>query len=98
MLQMQTQKRLCTQTMDIPIAGDTPAVGRTTTTLLEDILPNGLRQYSITVQLCSDHGVEERTVSNVTTDKQFAMELFWQICRGTVTPCSLTEVLSELIP
>lgn len=92
MLQMQTQKRLCTQTMDIQ------NVGRATTTLLEDVLPNGLRQYSITVQLSSDHGVEERTVSNVTTDKPFAMELFWQICRGTVTPCTLTEVLSELIP
>lgn len=92
MLQMQTQKRLCTQTMDIQ------NVGRATTTLLEDVLPNGLRQYSITVQLSSDHGVEERTVSNVTTDKPFAMELFWQICRGTVTPCALTEVLSELIP
>ena len=92
MLQMQTQKRLCTQTMDIQ------NVGRATTTLLEDVLPNGLRQYSITVQLSSDHGVEERTVSNVTTNKPFAMELFWQICRGTVTPCTLTEVLSELIP
>ncbi len=92
MLNMQTQKRLCTQTMDIP------NVGRTTTTLLEDTLPNGLRQYSITVQLSSDHGLEERTVPNVTTNKQFAMELFWQICRGTVTPCALIEVLSEMIP
>lgn len=92
MLFTQTQKKLCSQTIHAP------DIGRITTTLLEDTLPDGLQQYSITVQLCSNASLEEHTVPNVTTNKQFAMQLFWQICRGTVTPCTLTEVLSELIP
>lgn len=88
----QTQQILCTQTHDIP------DIGKATSMLLEDTLPNGMREYSITVRLCNDHGQEERTVHNVTTDRQFAMKLFWQICRGEVTPCALCEVLAELIP
>lgn len=92
MLQMQTPQKLCTQTIDVP------DVGKTTTILWEDTMPNGSRQYSIAVHLQNDHVQEERTVRDVTTNKQFAMQLFWQICRGTVTPCSLAEVLSELIP
>lgn len=92
MLQIQTQRKLCTQTLDLSEAG------RTTYILLEDILPNGERYYSITVELVGPKGCECRTVRDITGNRQFAMRLFWMICRGTVTPCTLTEVLSDLLP
>lgn len=93
MLYTQLQQKVCTQTIHIP------DIGTTVYLLLEDILPNGLRHYSLTVKLTkTDHQQEECTVRDVTTDRQLALQLFWQLCRGTVTPCTLTEVLAELLP
>lgn len=93
MLYTQLQQKVCTQTINIP------NVGTTVYTLLEDTLPNGLQYYSLQVKLTNmDLQQEENTVRNVTTDRQFALQLFWQLCRGNVTPCALTEVLAELIP
>jgi len=92
MNQVQTQRKLCTQTMDLP------EIGQTTYILLEDLLPNGERYYSISVRLDGLLGSESRTVRDVTGNRQLALHLFWMICRGTVTPCALTEVLSELLP
>lgn len=93
MLYTHPQQKVCTQTIHIPDVGTTAYI------LLEETMPSGLRYYSMTVCLSKlDHRQEECTVKNVTTDRQFAMQLFWQICRGTVTPCALTEVLSELLP
>lgn len=88
---VQTQHKLCTQTIDLP------DVGRTTYILLEDLLPNGERCYSITVQLEGTLGIERCTVQDITGNRQLALQLFWKICRGTVTPCTLTEVLSDLL-
>lgn len=93
MLYTQLQQKVCTQTISIPNVGTTVYI------LLEDTLPNGLRYYSINVKLTkTEHPPEECTVRNVTTDRQFALQLFWQLCRGNVTPCTLTEVLTELLP
>lgn len=93
MLYTQLQQKVCTQTINIPCVGTIVYI------LLEDTLPNGLRYYSIAVKLTKiNHQQEESTVQNVTTDRQLALQLFWQLCRGTVTPCTLTEVLAELLP
>lgn len=92
MIQVQTQHKLCTQTIDLP------EIGRTTYILLEDILPCGERYYSITVQLDGPLGSECRTVRDITGDRDLALHMFWMICRGTVTPCTLTDVLSDLLP
>lgn len=93
MLYTQLQQKVCTQTINIP------NVGTTVYTLLEDTLPNGLQYYSLQIKLTNmELQQEENTVRNVTTDRQFALQLFWQLCRGNVTPCTLTEVLTELIP
>ncbi|MBQ8402040.1 MAG: hypothetical protein IJX14_08930 [Clostridia bacterium] len=89
---VQIQQKLCTQTIDLPEAG------RTTYTLTEDILPTGERCYSISIVLDSPAGTESRTVRDVTGDRELALRLFWMLCRGTVTPCTLTEVLPELLP
>jgi len=92
MIQVQTQHKLCTQTIDLPEAG------RTTYTLLEDILPCGEYCYSISIHLDGPQGIECRTVRDITGSRELALHMFWMICRGTVTPCTLTEVLSDLLP
>lgn len=37
------------------------------------------------------------TVHDITSDKEKALFMFGMICRGTVTPCCLTEVAEDLI-
>ncbi|MBQ8642994.1 MAG: hypothetical protein IJ480_12355 [Clostridia bacterium] len=95
MMYAQIQQKLCTQTVFLP------EIGRITYILTEDTLPNGEHCYSITVQYTdsspSNTILESRTVRDVTADRHTAFCLFWQVCRGTVTPCTLTEVLSDLL-
>jgi len=71
-------------------------VGMLTYTLWETELPDG-RQYGMTVSLQGALGYEKKSIQDITTDKQQALNLFWKISRGTVTPCTLAEVLSELL-
>ena len=92
MIQVHTQHKLCTKTIDLP------QLGRITYILLEDSLPCGERYYSITIQLDGSRRRESRTVQDITGDRELALHLFWMLCRGTVTPCTLTEVLSDLLP
>ena len=89
---LQTHQTLCTQTRFLPLLGKTVYI------LTEDPLPGGESQYAITIQ-CDNSTLEpQRTVRDITTDRSLALSLFWKICRGSVTPCTLTEVLSELLP
>ena len=92
MMQIQIQRKLCTQTIDLP------EIGRITYLLLEDILPSGEHYYSITVELAGTLQHDCRSVQNITCNRQLALRMFWMICRGTVTPCTLTDVLSDLLP
>ncbi|MBE6613918.1 MAG: hypothetical protein E7631_01255 [Ruminococcaceae bacterium] len=96
MIQIQLQQKLCTQTLLIP------EVGILTYILTEDTLPDGVRYYSVTVQItdpCRETIVlDKRTVRDITCDRDLAFCLFWKICRGKVTPCTLLEVLSDLLP
>lgn len=92
MLFLQTHHTLCSQIRFLP------KVGRIVYILTEDLLPGGEAQYSITIECDAEALEARRTVRDITTDRDFALSLFWKICRGTVTPYTLTEVLSELLP
>lgn len=92
MMQIQLQHKLCTQTIELP------EIGRITYTLLEVILPSGERYYSITVEMNGPLHRECSSVPNITCNRQLALRMFWMVCRGTVTPCTLTDILSDLLP
>lgn len=91
MLQSQTQQKVCIHTLHLP------DIGKLTYTLLEDFLPNGDRYYSMSISLEGSAGTEKCSVRDITGNRQFAIRLFQMICRGTVTPCTLTEVLEDLL-
>lgn len=76
----------------------TEETGRLTYTLTEDILPDGTHHYSITIDCDGVVLLDHKTVRNFTTDKQTALQIFWQLCHGTVTPYGLLEILPELLP
>ncbi len=86
-------RELCTQTQYLPEAG------QFTYSLLEETLSGGELAYAITVR-CEGEGAlsECRTVRSITTNRDLALRLFWQVCRGQVTPWGLLDVLPELLP
>jgi len=66
--------------------------------LLEEVLPSHRTAYAIHVHLEHANGKDDTcTVHDITGDTAFACEIFHKICRGTVTPCTLSEVLSDLL-
>jgi len=92
MLYKQKQQLLCRQHRFLE------ETGRLTYSLTEDTLPDGGSYYSITIDCAGDALLDHRTVRNFTTDRQEALRIFWQLCRGTVTPYGLLEILPELLP
>ncbi len=92
MLYKQKQQILCRQIRFLP------ETGKMIYLLTEDTLPNGESYYSLSIDCDGDAYLDHKTVQNFTMDRQLALRLFWQICRGTVTPYGLLEVLSEMIP
>ncbi len=86
-------RELCTQTQYLP------EVGQLTYSLLEEPRIGGERAYAITVR-CNGAGAFSacRTIRDITTNRNLALRLFWQVCRGHVTPYGLLDILPELLP
>lgn len=83
-------------------------ISRHTTTFLSDaelcyeligeVLPEKRIAYAIFVRLSyADSHCKECLVRDITSDKALATTLYHKILCGTVTPCTLTEVLSDLL-
>ncbi len=55
--------------------------------------------FSIAVTAFTDDPAknESRLIENITADTKKATELFHLIVEGTVTPCTLTDVLEDLL-
>ncbi len=86
-------RELCIQTLFLP------EVGQLTYVLLEEPLAGGEYTYAITVRCVGERVFSAcRTVHDITTNRDLALRLFWQVCRGTVTPWGLLELLPELLP
>ncbi len=76
-----------------------PEAGQLTYLLLEEPLAGGERTYAITVRCTGENAfAESRTIRDITTNRDLALRLFWQVCRGQVTPYGLLDVLPELLP
>jgi len=86
--QNSTSRKICMQSRYHP------RLGQLTYTLTEETLPSCGVQYSLTVQLQK----ATQTARHVTGDLELAMELYWKIIRGLVTPYALLEVVQELLP
>ena len=53
--------------------------------------------YGISVTLTTGHSEERVEIFDVTRDAYRALMLFESIVIGTVTPCTLTDVLEDLL-
>ncbi|MBQ7921121.1 MAG: hypothetical protein IJ325_00895 [Clostridia bacterium] len=66
--------------------------------LIEEVLPDNRITYALFVRLSySDGKQKECLVQDITSDKDLATVLYHKILCGSVTPCTLTEVLSDLL-
>ena len=66
--------------------------------LIEEVPAPGRVAYAILsrIQYC-DGNRSECLVRDITSDKTLAEEFYYKIISGTVTPCTLTDVLSDLL-
>lgn len=53
--------------------------------------------YSISVQLSSNGKSESSFVYDITRTRSRADELFTIICNGTVTPCTMSDILEDIL-
>lgn len=53
--------------------------------------------YSLSVQLSSNGKSESSFVYDITRTRSRADELFTIICEGTVTPCTLSDILEDIL-
>ncbi len=86
-------REICQQTITLPEVGDV------TYLLWEEILSTGEKAYAITIR-CPAGKVfmDAKTVRDITTDRDLALRIFWQICRGKTTPWGLLDLIPELLP
>lgn len=54
-------------------------------------------EYGIGVSLRTEAGEESRYIPSVTTDRAFASRIFRAILLGEVTPCTLEDVILDLL-
>ncbi len=90
---MERTREICVQSVFLP------EVGQVSYVLFEEPIGGGERAYAITVR-CSGGGAwaESQTVRDITTDRDLALRIFWQVCRGQVTPWGLMDLIPELLP
>ena len=75
-----------------------PGVGMLTYVLCEERgLKNQPTEYGIGIYKTSPGGEEERYIPSVTTDRFFAVRLYRAVVLGQVTPCTLTDVVLDLL-
>ncbi len=55
------------------------------------------KSYSISVQKQTPSSREEAFAPDVSSIRSFAVGLFDRIVAGTVTPCTLTDILEDLL-
>lgn len=84
-------RNLCVQTIQLE------PFGFCTYTLTEEDIPVYGKSYRITVTLDNANMHITESVRDVTTITDFALRLFWKVCRGHVTPLTLRDVLTDLI-
>ena len=66
--------------------------------LIEEVPVSGRTAYAILARIVYLNGRQnECLVHDITSDKAVALAFYHKIIRGTVTPCTLTEVLSDLL-
>lgn len=53
--------------------------------------------YSLSVKLLSSGTSESSFVYDITRTRSRADELFTIICEGTVTPCTLSDILEDIL-
>ncbi len=53
--------------------------------------------YSVTVSIRKGSYVEEQTAYDVSRKKEKAVEIFELLYRNTVTPCTLIDVLTDIL-
>ena len=70
----------------------------TLTTILSETTDRGRQYFSITVLQRTEEGTQSVcTVPDITAAREEADELFRAITEGYVTPCTLQDVISDLL-
>jgi len=66
--------------------------------LIREVPSPGRTAYGILSRITYTNGKrEEYLVHDITDDRDKAEEFYYKILSGTVTPCTLTDILSDLL-
>ena len=76
---------------------DAAAAGYRLSYRLEEILLRRGKSYDIAVRIESEEGAEAKTIHDVSRDRTEAERLFRAVADGLVTPCTLRDVLEDLL-
>lgn len=85
--------------LPVETAVKTPDEGFTLVSVLLRTDFNDTSFFSIAVTLYTENGenTDARLIKDITTDPKQASEIFRKIADGTVTPCTVSDVLEDLL-
>ena len=93
-----TETQTILESETVQISSESPTDSLHLTTVLMKIHCNDHSHYAIGVLASSeDQATDFRLVHDVTRDPEVAEFLFGAIVKGQVTPCTLIDVLSDLL-
>ena len=92
-----TETQTILESETVQISSEFPTDSLHLTTVLMKIHCNDHSHYAIGVLACSGDQPTDFRMHDVTRDPEVAEFLFGAIVKGQVTPCTLIDVLSDLV-